>query len=161
MSSDLKQDILDSVHDIDDMLKTYYELFDRVKTKKPDIVEIAALGSVLQSFYNGATQNSARVVGCVKLDCKCWGTTLAAIAALTSPSAHDDGCCPAVVAARRADMESAPTDGGAGAAFAVIGAAAMPSAIASASSDARAFLQWFALYPLLAFFLCEYYSYKA
>ena len=53
MSSDLKQDILDSVHDIDDMLKTYEELFDRVKLKKPDIVEIAAFGSVLQSFYNG------------------------------------------------------------------------------------------------------------
>jgi len=53
VSSDLKQDILDSVHDIDDMLKTYDELFDRVNARNPDVVEIAALGSVLHSYYNG------------------------------------------------------------------------------------------------------------
>ena len=53
MSSDLRQDILDSVEDINDMLKVYEELIEKAKQSKPDIVEIAALGSVLQSFYNG------------------------------------------------------------------------------------------------------------
>jgi len=53
VSSDLKQDILDSIDDINDLLETYKELFNKVKYKKPDLVELAALGSVLQSFYNG------------------------------------------------------------------------------------------------------------
>ena len=53
MSSDLRQDVLDSVADIDDLLSTYDELLGRVRHRKPDVVEIAALGSVLHSFYNG------------------------------------------------------------------------------------------------------------
>jgi len=53
VSSDLRQDILDSVDDINDLLETYKDLFTRIKHKKPDLIELAALGSVLQSFYNG------------------------------------------------------------------------------------------------------------
>jgi hypothetical protein len=53
VSSDLEQDIYDSVDDIDDLLKAYEGLLEKVKDNKPDIVEIAALGSILQSFYNG------------------------------------------------------------------------------------------------------------
>lgn len=53
MSSDLRRDILDSIEDIDDLLDTYSELLDNVDIKRPDHVELAALGSVLQSFYNG------------------------------------------------------------------------------------------------------------
>ena len=53
MSSDLRQDILDSIEDINDLLKAYKDLFEKVKQSKPDIVETAALGTVLQSFYNG------------------------------------------------------------------------------------------------------------
>lgn len=53
MSSDLRQDIFDSIEDINDLLTTYEELFSKVKQEKPDVVELAALGSVLQSFYNG------------------------------------------------------------------------------------------------------------
>jgi hypothetical protein len=53
VSSDLKQDIHDSIDDINDLLDAYNELFESVKHKKPDIIEIAALGTVLQSFYNG------------------------------------------------------------------------------------------------------------
>ena len=53
MSFDLKQDIQDSINDINDLLESYTELFERVKQKNPDIIEIAALGTVLHSFYNG------------------------------------------------------------------------------------------------------------
>ena len=53
MSFDLRQDINDSVEDINDMLKAYSGLLDKVNQEKPDLVERAALGSVLQSFYNG------------------------------------------------------------------------------------------------------------
>jgi len=51
--SDLKQDILDSIEDVDDLLTTYALLFDSVKQSEPDKVELAALGTVLHSFYNG------------------------------------------------------------------------------------------------------------
>jgi len=45
--------MLDSLQDIDDLLVTYGALFDSVKQKEPDVVELAALGTVLHSFYNG------------------------------------------------------------------------------------------------------------
>ena len=53
MSSDIKQDILDSVDDIDDLLNLYLLLFERIKQKVPDNIELAALATVLHSFYNG------------------------------------------------------------------------------------------------------------
>jgi len=51
--SDLKLDIIDSINDIDDLLTTYEQLFERVKQNEPDKIELAALGTVLHSFYNG------------------------------------------------------------------------------------------------------------
>jgi len=53
VSSDLRQDIVDSVEDINDMLNAYSGLLDKVTQEKPSLVEMAALGSILQSFYNG------------------------------------------------------------------------------------------------------------
>ena len=53
MSSDLKQDILDSIDDINDLLRSYEILFSTIEQKEPDIIELAALGTVLHSFYNG------------------------------------------------------------------------------------------------------------
>jgi len=53
VSSNLRQDIFDSIEDINDLLGKYNGLFDKVKQVAPDYIEVAALGSVLQSFYNG------------------------------------------------------------------------------------------------------------
>ena len=53
MSSDIKQDILDSLDDIGDLLDSYESLFIRVNQREPDNIELAALATVLQSFYNG------------------------------------------------------------------------------------------------------------
>ena len=53
MSSDIRQDILDSIEDIDELISSYDVLFMSVNQRTPDKVELAALGSVLQSFYNG------------------------------------------------------------------------------------------------------------
>jgi hypothetical protein len=53
VSSDLRQDIFDSVEDINDLLTSYEELFRKVQQDEPNLVELAALGSILQSFYNG------------------------------------------------------------------------------------------------------------
>ena len=53
MSSDVKQDILDTVEDINDLLISYEPLFIRIKQSEPDNIELAALGTVLHSFYNG------------------------------------------------------------------------------------------------------------
>ena len=38
---------------IDQLLESYVELFERAKADIPNMVDIAALGSVLHSFYNG------------------------------------------------------------------------------------------------------------
>jgi hypothetical protein len=53
VSSDIKHDILDSVQDIDDLLSSYNILLSSVKEHDPDNIEIAALGTILHSFYNG------------------------------------------------------------------------------------------------------------
>ena len=53
MSCDLKQAILDAVEDINDLLTSYEPLLIRIKQKEPDNIELAALGTVLHSFYNG------------------------------------------------------------------------------------------------------------
>ena len=41
------------IKQIDKLLNTYKELFEKCEKEKPDTIEIAALGSVLHSFYNG------------------------------------------------------------------------------------------------------------
>jgi len=53
VSSDLKQDILDAIEDINELLASYELLFIRIKQTEPDNIELAALGTVLHSFYNG------------------------------------------------------------------------------------------------------------
>jgi hypothetical protein len=53
VSSDIKQDILDSVDDIGELLNSYQLLFARVSQSEPDNIELAALATVLHSFYNG------------------------------------------------------------------------------------------------------------
>jgi len=53
VSSDVLQDILDSVKDIDELLNTYKNLLSTVEKKHPDNIELAALATVLHSFYNG------------------------------------------------------------------------------------------------------------
>jgi hypothetical protein len=41
------------VEQIDKLIETYSELLEKCRQNEPDKVEIAALGSVLHSFYNG------------------------------------------------------------------------------------------------------------
>ena len=41
------------VRQIDQLFATYADLIERVRTETPTVVEMAALGSVLHSFYNG------------------------------------------------------------------------------------------------------------
>ena len=53
MSSDILQDIADSIEDITELLKSYENLFITVEQKHPDNIELAALATVLHSFYNG------------------------------------------------------------------------------------------------------------
>jgi hypothetical protein len=53
VSSDLKQDILDSIEDIEELFSSYDVLFMCVNQRDPDSIELAALGTVLHSFYNG------------------------------------------------------------------------------------------------------------
>jgi len=51
--SDLKKDVLDAIEDINDLLTLYEPLLLRLEQNEPDIIELAALGTVLHSFYNG------------------------------------------------------------------------------------------------------------
>ena len=53
MSSDILQDITDSIEDIAELLESYKTLFISVEQKHPDNIELAALATVLHSFYNG------------------------------------------------------------------------------------------------------------
>ena len=50
MSSDIRQDIKDSVEDIGELLASYELLFSRLEQNEPDNIELAALGTVLHSF---------------------------------------------------------------------------------------------------------------
>jgi hypothetical protein len=45
--------ILFEIQQIDKLIVTYSELLEKCEQNEPDKVEIAALGSVLHSFYNG------------------------------------------------------------------------------------------------------------
>ena len=53
MSSEIPRDIADSIDDITELLETYENLFLAVEQKHPDNIELAALATVLHSFYNG------------------------------------------------------------------------------------------------------------
>lgn len=54
MSSELAADITSSLQDIGNLLGTYRMLLDLAQQQQPDEVELAALATVLHSFYNGA-----------------------------------------------------------------------------------------------------------
>lgn len=49
----LKDEVLIEIEKIDELFVTYSELFEKVQNQRPDIVEIAALASIVQSFYTG------------------------------------------------------------------------------------------------------------
>jgi hypothetical protein len=53
VSSSIRQDIQDSIDDIYDLLVQYGDLFTIVRERDPSKIELAALGAVLHSFYNG------------------------------------------------------------------------------------------------------------
>ena len=53
MCSNMKQDILDAVEDVNDLLTAYEDLFLTLTQREPDRIELAALGAILNSFYNG------------------------------------------------------------------------------------------------------------
>ncbi len=47
------EEILFEIGEIDDLFVVYAELLSRIRQRNPDVVEVAALSSVLQSFYMG------------------------------------------------------------------------------------------------------------
>jgi hypothetical protein len=53
VSANVKDMINDSILDIDTLFDTYELLFDHVKQKAPDAIELAAIATVIHSFYNG------------------------------------------------------------------------------------------------------------
>ena len=79
MSSDVSQDISDSIEDISDLLASFDLLLSTVRQKDPDNIELAALGTVLHSFYNGIEGIflvvAKRIDGTVPLD-SAWHQTL-------------------------------------------------------------------------------------
>ena len=53
MPEDVKKKIIFEISEIDREFESYRMLFDLVKLRDPDLVEMTALASVLHSFYNG------------------------------------------------------------------------------------------------------------
>ena len=53
LPDDIKTKIAFEIDEIDREFESYKSLFDLVKNKTPDLVEMTALASVLHSFYNG------------------------------------------------------------------------------------------------------------
>ncbi|NWG20533.1 MAG: hypothetical protein HXY39_09405 [Chloroflexi bacterium] len=54
MAETLIQAIKVELAQLDLLLATYADLIDRVQQQSPDVVELAALATVLHSYYNGA-----------------------------------------------------------------------------------------------------------
>jgi len=54
LTNELNQVINIELAQLDLLLKTYAGLIDRVQQQTPDVVELAALATVLHSYYNGA-----------------------------------------------------------------------------------------------------------
>jgi len=50
---ELKQDILDTIEDINDLFTVYESLFETIKQNEPNKIELAALATIFHSFYNG------------------------------------------------------------------------------------------------------------
>lgn len=53
LPEDIKRQIDYEISEIENELKSYELLIKSSKLKKPDLIEMTALGSVLHSFYNG------------------------------------------------------------------------------------------------------------
>lgn len=53
LPEDVKKKIVFEISEIDREFESYRMLFDLVKLRAPDLVEMTALASVLHSFYNG------------------------------------------------------------------------------------------------------------
>ena len=53
MADNVVSHIIFEIGQIDQLLTVYADLVERVQQRPPDLVEIAALASVLHSFYNG------------------------------------------------------------------------------------------------------------
>ena len=51
--NNIKEMINDSISDLDNLFDTYELLFNLVKQKEPDAIELAAIATVIHSFYNG------------------------------------------------------------------------------------------------------------
>lgn len=66
MHERLQAEIRFEIRQIDELLKTYQVLTDRVGSREPDLVEVTAMASVLHSFYNGIENIFLRV--CKELD---------------------------------------------------------------------------------------------
>lgn len=52
-ANNIKGMIKDSILDINNLFDTYDLLFNIVKKKEPDAIELAAIATVIHSFYNG------------------------------------------------------------------------------------------------------------
>ena len=53
MSKTIAEEILFEIEEIEELFVTYGDLLSRVQERTPDVVEVAALASVLHSFYMG------------------------------------------------------------------------------------------------------------
>ncbi len=53
LANNIKVMIKDSISDIDKLFDTYDLLLSLVKQKEPDAIELAAIATVIHSFYNG------------------------------------------------------------------------------------------------------------
>ncbi len=49
----LKEEIKIEIDKIEVLLNTYEDLFEKIKTERPNSIEIPALASIVQSFYSG------------------------------------------------------------------------------------------------------------
>lgn len=53
MDRKIKSQVKFEIKQIDELFQSYADLFNRVRNRSPDLVEITAIASVLHSFYNG------------------------------------------------------------------------------------------------------------
>lgn len=47
----LREEVVIEIDKIDELLESYRELFKKLETQRPNIIEITALASIIQSFY--------------------------------------------------------------------------------------------------------------
>lgn len=66
MHERLRAEIRFEIERIDELLKSYEELLERVRSREPDLVEVTAMASIPHSFYNGIENIFLRV--CKEVD---------------------------------------------------------------------------------------------